>query len=431
MGRENRGRPAKVVSHGRYLTFQMAEVAVSRLMFRVHYHHDANGNLVALTPPGGSAHRFAYTPVNLRSAYTPPTLPGTGGTTYSYDADRDAVTVARPDGTTVNGGYDSAGRLASLTTPTTTIDYTSSASTGNQVAASVTGGEALAYGYIGSLPTSSSWTGAVAGDVNVAYDDNFWVTSQTVNNVHQIDFAHDNDGLLVQAGSLVLARDPENGLITTTTLGGTSDTRTYNGFGELKSYTANYGTTPLYTVKFARDGVGRITTKTESIGGRTTAFAYSYDLNGRLTAISQNGVGIASYTYNANSDRLTVTTAFGTATATYDAQDRLLTDGSDLYSYTPNGELASRTIGIKTRDFVYDDFGNLLAVKFPNGNVIEYIIDPEGRRVGKLVNAALAQEAAGPQPQTGPCNPWTCRSALVIGLSPRDVRGMGPLRSVM
>jgi RHS repeat-associated protein len=38
---------------------------------------------------------------------------------------------------------------------------------------------------------------------------------------------------------------------------------------------------------------------------------------------------------------------------------------------------------------MYDDFGNLLAVKFPNGNVIEYIIDSEGRRVGKLVNGTL------------------------------------------
>jgi RHS repeat-associated protein len=100
-------------------------------------------------------------------------------------------------------------------------------------------------------------------------------------------------------------------------------------------------------------------------------------------------VSAPSATYNANSDRLTMTTAFGTATATYDAQDRLLTYGSDLYSYTPNGELASRTVGIKTRDFIYDDFGNLLAVKFPNGNVIEYIIDPEGRRVGKLLNGTL------------------------------------------
>jgi RHS repeat-associated protein len=355
----------------------------------VHYQHDANGNLVALTPPGGSAHHFAYTPVNLRSAYTPPTLPGTGGTTYSYDADRDPVSVARPDGTTVNDGYDSAGRLSSLTTPITTINYTYGANTGNLTAESVTGGEALAYGYIGSLPTSSSWAGKVAGDVGVAYDDNFWVTSQTVNNAHQIEFAHDNDGLLVEAGSLVLSRDPGNGLVTSTRLGATNDTRTYNGFGELNSYTANSGTTPVYAVKFARDRVGRIIAKTESIGGRTNTFTYNYDLNGRLTTVSQNGVAVASYTYNANSDRLAVTTAFGTATATYDAQDRLLTDGSDLYSYTHNGEVASRTIGIKTTDFVYDDFGNLLAVKFSNGSVIEYIIDSEGRRVGKLLNGTL------------------------------------------
>jgi YD repeat-containing protein len=72
----------------------------------------------------------------------------------------------------------------------------------------------------------------------------------------------------------------------------------------------------------------------------------------------------------------------------YDAQHRLLTYGTTLYRHTPNGEIASQTTAVGTTEFLYDDFGNLLAVKLPNGAVIEYIIDAEGRRVGKRVNGA-------------------------------------------
>jgi RHS repeat-associated protein len=307
----------------------------------VRYAYDGNGNLVALTPPGGSVHRFAYTSVNLHLAYIPPAVRGTGGTTYRYDADREPLATTRPDGTTVKAGYDRAGRLNGLTTSTTTINYAYSPKTGNLTGASVSGGEALTHGYLGSLPTTSSWAGPVAGDVADTYDSNFWITSETVNNANPIGLAHDNDGLLVKAGSLVLARDPENGLIAGTTLGATTDTRTRNAFGELTGYSAKYGTTPLYTATYVRDGIGRISAKTETIGGQT---------------------------------------------ATYDAQDRLLTYGTTSYRYTPNGQIASRTTAAGTTDFIYDGFGELVAVKLPNGTVIEYIIDAEGRRVGKRVN---------------------------------------------
>jgi len=34
--------------------------------------YDANGNVTAITPPGKPAHGFSYTPVDLESAYLPP-----------------------------------------------------------------------------------------------------------------------------------------------------------------------------------------------------------------------------------------------------------------------------------------------------------------------------------------------------------------------
>jgi hypothetical protein len=44
-----------------------------------------NGNLTSITPPGRSAHVFNYTAVNLEAGYTPPTVPGTGATSYQYN----------------------------------------------------------------------------------------------------------------------------------------------------------------------------------------------------------------------------------------------------------------------------------------------------------------------------------------------------------
>src|SRR5207244_501876 len=114
------------------------------------------------------------------------------------------------------------------------------------------------------------------------YDNNFRVTELKVNGGNSVAFGYDNDGLLTQAGNLTLTRDVQNGLITGTTLGNSTDTRTYNGFGELESFTAAYNTANLYQTQFTRDQLGRITTKVETIGGVTNTYNYHYDQAGRL-----------------------------------------------------------------------------------------------------------------------------------------------------
>jgi RHS repeat-associated protein len=368
---------------GRLLTTTLPDGRV------IDYTYDANGNLTSVTPPGKSAHTFSYTAVDLTSVYTPPTVSGTGATTYAYNADRDLTSVTRPDGGTISYGYDSAGRWSSTTTPTETINYAYDATTGNLSSASVSGGEAIAYGYNGPLSTSSTWTGTVAGSVSRVYNNNFWVTSQSINNGNTINFTYDKDGLLTKAGSLALTNDPKDGLIKTVDLGSAKDSRTYDTFGELTGYTAKYGLTTLYSLKVTRDADGRISTKTETISGKKNTFTYSYDAAGRLTGVKENGTSISTYTYDTNSNRLTATTSSGTVTGTYDAQDRLLTYGNASYTYTANGELASMTVGSQTTSYAYDVLGNLIAAKLPSGTTINYIVDAANRRVGKEVNGVL------------------------------------------
>ena len=355
----------------------------------VAYTYDANGNLTSVTPPGKSPHDFGYTAVDLMSSYTPPSVSGTGATNYSYNLDRDLTQIARPDGQTVQFGYDGGGRLNSVTAPTETIGYSFDPNTGNLTSASISTGESLSYSYNGPLLISAALTGTVAGTVSRSYDDNFWVSSESLNGSNVTNFTYDNDGFVTKAGSLSVKLNSKDGLITGTTLGSLTDARTYNAFGELTGLTDKYKTTALYAVTYTRDADGRISGKTETVGGNKNAYVYTFDAAGRLTAVTKNGASFSSYTYDSNSNRLSATTSSGTATGTYDAQDRLLTYGNASFTYTANGELASQTVGTQTTGYTYDVFGNLVAASLPNGTNIQYVVDPEDHRVGKVVNGAL------------------------------------------
>ncbi|HLY19757.1 MAG TPA: RHS repeat-associated core domain-containing protein [Bryobacteraceae bacterium] len=346
--------------------------------------YDANGNLTSVTPPGKPGHEFAYNAVNLPESYTPPAVPGTGATTYGYNLDRDLTSITRPDGKTITYGYDNAGRLTSIGTPTGTTKFTYNPTTGNPASA-VRGVEALASSYNGPLPTKSTWTGTVAGTVNHAYNDNFWISSQSVGGGSTIALKYDNDGLLIGAGSLAIKRNPKNGLIAGTTLGASTDSRTYNGFGELIAYTASVSGVSIYTQSLTRDADSRVKAKSETVSGTNNTYSYTYDPAGRLTGVTKNSA-TDTYTYDSNSNRLTATTPAGTAGGTYDAQDRLLTYGTATYTYTANGELTSQTAGAQTTTYTYDVLGNLIAATLPNGTKISYIVDAENHRVGKEVN---------------------------------------------
>ena len=112
---------------------------------------------------------------------------------------------------------------------------------------------------------------------------------------------------------------------------------------------------------------------------------------GRLAQVQENGTIIATYTYDANGNRLTRTDSGGTVNGTYDDQDCLVEYGSTTYSYSANGELLSKTNGSSATSYHYDVLGNLKQVTLPGGNVIDYITDGSSRRIGKKLNGTLVQ----------------------------------------
>ncbi|GAC1313447.1 MAG: hypothetical protein NVSMB2_01360 [Chloroflexota bacterium] len=353
--------------------------------------YDPNSNITSLNVPGGHSHTATYTSVDQLSTYAPPDVGiGNPATTYSYDQDRALTQITRPDGSKLSVGYDIAGRPATLTIPTGQLGFSYSPTTGSLASLSAASGESLAYAYDGALRTGVTWSGPVAGSVATVFDNNFRVTSQALNAV-AVSFQYDQDGLLTGAGNLVLRRDAQTGLLAGSTLGAVVDSLSLDAFGDPASYTAAAGSTALLSTTSTRDNLGRLTQKTETIGGITTTYAYSYDVRGRLVQVQKNGALLSTYTYDANGNRTSSISSGGTVTGTYDAQDRLLTYGGSTYRYSADGELQSTLTGGQTTTYNYDVLGNLLGVAPPTGASISYVVDGKNRRVGKLINGVLVQ----------------------------------------
>ncbi|MBI2567586.1 MAG: hypothetical protein HYV63_11190, partial [Candidatus Schekmanbacteria bacterium] len=358
---------------------------------------DLGGNLTAVTPPERDAYAFAYTPVNLASAYDPPepapdAEPGPNGwrTSASFDRDRRAEAVTDAQGRTVSFVYNAGGRLARLELPENReIAITYDGDTGRLAGIAGPDGTDLALGWDGALPVVTTWSGTVAGSVEVSWNDDFRIASRRVNGANEIAYTYDNDGLLTAAGPVTLTRVAATGFLSGTTLGTETDVYTYDDFGDLASYAASAGSETFYSASYQRDALGRITGKQETVLGETVELAYAYDEDGRLAAVTADGAPVASWTYDPNGNRLTETTSAGTMAASYDGQDRLIAYGETSYAFGPAGQLESKTGPEGTTSYDYDALGNLRSVAQPDGTAVTYEVDGVGRRVGKWVDGIL------------------------------------------
>jgi RHS repeat-associated protein len=373
--------------------------------------YDASGNVTEITPPGRPVHGFTHTPVHLEETYTPPDV-GEGGTTTTNTSNlaRQLEAITRPGSPfpAVDFGYDAtSGRLTTITTAagTTTVDYHPTAGTLERLTApgcalpacTVPGSVTTDYAYDGHLLRHAIWSGPVAGTVAFLYNADFQPRETTVTvgaTSHTVTRGYDPDTLLTQAGALTLVPDPDHGLVTGTTLGVVTDTRAYNAFGELRLHQVVANGTERFRVVIpdpaGRDALGRIVETQEWLDGVAQPVrTYEYDPAGRLWRVRENGTLTAEYTYDANGNRLTAPNLVGPAG--YDAQDRLTAYGALAYTYTPNGELATKAGGGQVTTYGYDALGNLRTVGLPTGATLEYLIDGQNRRVGKLRDGVLEQ----------------------------------------
>ncbi len=358
---------------------------------------NAAGDFASLTPPGRPAHQFGYDARGLLTAITPPTVPGTGATTFAYDDDGVLTTVTRPD-ETVTFAYAASGRPSSVALsvqsgPSATYTFAYDAATGLVTSVTGPGGAVNTYAYDGPLLTDVTWAGPVTGTLSVAHDARLAVATETVTTTSgpsAVAFTHDADDHLVAAGDLAITRDAATGLPTATALGVVTDASAYDGFGELLEYEAAANGTAIYAETFTYDKLGRIVTKTETIGGATDTLAYDYDAEGQLIEVRRDGDTVETYDYDANGNRVAATVGIGSVTATYDDQDRLLTYGTTTFTHSASGRVATRTNASGTTAYTYDAAGNLLAVALPDGTDVTYTLDATFRRVARNVDGVPA-----------------------------------------
>jgi RHS repeat-associated protein len=79
-------------------------------------------------------------------------------------------------------------------------------------------------------------------------------------------------------------------------------------------------------------------------------------------------------------------------TALYDAQDRILSYGSQTYTHTDHGDLLTRVDGANSFTLTYDELGNLLKAVNVEGSTkttVEYVVDGLGRRVARRINGSF------------------------------------------
>lgn len=357
----------------------------------VRFAYDSNGNVHGVTPPGRPAHSFTYNLRDELTAYIPPTVgTETNETRFAYDADRNSTRIEHPDGGVVRFQYEDGTchlRLVDLGGRQRTYTYDA----GQVLSMGASQGISLDYAYDGGNLTNATWSGTVTGSVAHTYDSDFRVTSLRVNGADPVAIVYDADSLPVQVGGLVLRRTLETGFVTNTTLGNLSDTVSYDGFGTPASYAASYNGNAVYGAVYVRDRLGRLSQKTETLGGTTRVIDYVYDLAGRLSEMRQDGVLSVGYAYDPNGNRLSRTDSGGTLNATYDAQDRLIAYGSTTYTHNPKGERVSKTTGGQTTTYQYEGLGSLTGVTLPDGTQIDYLLDAQDRRVGRSVNGTLVQ----------------------------------------
>jgi RHS repeat-associated protein len=269
------------------------------------------------------------------------------------------------------------------------------------------------YSYDGSLLTSVSKGNIQRQYLNYTYDNNFhltdqesWVPDTSGNDFDKLsEYAYDNDGNIIGISlydvtpnglnpgpAMSISYDPNNGRVMGTTLGNVNTSQSYDSNGALSYFETDFGGSSIFQTSYQRDSLNRIRILTEVNQGQMTVKKYAYDIVGRLSQVWRNDTLVSSYSYDANGNRIARWTPSKTDSGSYDVQDRMLSYGSAQYIYSKNGELQKKIVGADTTSYMYDYFGNLMSVRLPNGNLVEYIIDGQNRRIGKKLNGAIVKK---------------------------------------
>jgi RHS repeat-associated protein len=356
----------------------------------VWFSYDSTGNMTILTNPAQIDHTFDYNRVNLSTAYHAPV---SGSYEYSYDRDRRLTKMVFPSLRSIKRIYESGG-LQQIQTPEGNVDFTYAC--GSKINGVTRGGESIRYEYDGTLVTSESLSGTVNQVLSYSYSNDFSVQALTYGG-GTTTYAYDDDGLLIASGDFGVARNAENGLAEQVSGGALILDREFNGHGEVKEQIAFVAGQEIFSFSVKRDNNGRIVEKTENVGTETAIYNYTYDPLGRVRTVMKNRLFAEDYQYDPDGTGTRIyeqnaLRGISARACAYSDEDHLLTAGGAIYEHNLDGFLETKTDDEGVTAYLYSLRGELLRVELPDGTLVEYVYDPLGRRIGKVVDGIVSEK---------------------------------------
>jgi RHS repeat-associated protein len=345
------------------------------------YGYNSLGQLNQLTDPLGNSATYLYNDLGELQQQT-----DRNGqlTTYAYDVDGQLIKETRPGNDISNFIYDPLGRLTTADNPSSHVDRsydddsqlvteTTCANTGspaNPCSAPASGNQptvSLTYGYFGDGQVKS----VSSSDPNVpttlyTYDKLGRLASIQDGTQSPFTFGYNSLG---QLNSI----NRPNGVV---------DALSYNASGDLtnRDDTVNTPNGPTVVARYDY-GIDPVTGRRASMTDNSGTTNYTYYDNGWLqSATHPAGSGIANetYTYDAAGNR-----SSGSTTSTYDAADRIQSDGTFVYTFDGEGNLLSKTPakGGPGTSYSWDSDHELRSITYPDGTSSAFRYDAFGRRI--------------------------------------------------
>ncbi|MCP4911509.1 MAG: hypothetical protein GY909_00205 [Oligoflexia bacterium] len=356
-----------------------------RLTYRVdengrgaEFTYDGNGNLSTIKSINGKEHTFINNILGFVKQYLSPVIGSENNVTeYQYSTDNELLGVTYPSGRTNTFVYDETTGQLKTTTTSSEVLTTSFIASGQLGSITSSLGESLTWGYNGSEITSVDSVGTINGSLGLKYDVKGLLQEIKINNGVVNTFGYDRDRVLnsVSIGNgynASLVTDSNN-FLTNVNHGDYTESYTHDDLGRVLSYSVSNSGGSIHEQSYEYLN-GRVSKKT--VDG--VVHAYEYDKSGQL--VKDNTI-VFDWDLNGNN-----------ANGSFDDQDRI----ESLNGYTFTHDLDGNITKVENTSLGYTldlevDERAILRKATVNGKVIDYVIDPLGRRVGKKVNGTLTE----------------------------------------
>jgi RHS repeat-associated protein len=343
--------------------------------------YDKNGNTTDVTYPKGD--KVTYMP-DANNRLSTVSYNGALQWTYAYDANGNVKSITDSTGKVVSNNFDANNRLTEQAEGSTNkIDFGYDANSNISTLTATAGSTTITtgYGYNSNNQTTSLSRNSI-NQAKFVYDEKGNVISVTRAVGTYSSYEYDGANRLVSvnnynaAGALLdsykYSYDGNGNQTSVVTSSGTINYQ-YDALNQLTQETLLDGSTILYTY----DAVGNRLSKTVT-KGTTTTTNYTYDASNQLTAV--NG---QTYTYDANGNL----TGNGANTYIYDVENRLTqvknSSGTSLATFTYNneGKRTSMTTATGTVYFHYNGDKVIYETDANNNVVADYTWDDQGNPV--------------------------------------------------